>query len=821
MKKVFFVSFVFFVFFVRNLFAYDYTLSSAGMPEDAVITIFGTEYRGVNAQGDVHFEAEKVEKSDVTVTCGGGYGYVVVADNVNRQVNVDFYQLFIPSASVKADTLYQYVMKMPLAYLCKSGNNLSHTTSKAKADKIIFIEDTKNTGLYYIYDLTAQRYIYYSSASVGGNATSQTASNVRMTNLSLSAKSWKILLRDDRETVSIVPGSVKTVNDNSPAWNFTGGIDHGYVLNLYKLSDSNSAWSIIDSSAGELACATSLFSLPGAEYMHRLVACEGQSVVDVDFGEITGLKLFFDRKDCGNRYAYVRGTAPSEEGSYSYTVKLQNSDGSLETARVTLTVSRFLQSPTPMMGWLTWNWFARAISHDKILGIAEGMQRLGLVDAGFNTIVLDDCWARQTSDKSQLTYDSAKFPQGISGFIDACRKVNPSLKVGLYSDAGSMTCENYQPGSYGYETTHISLFDSWGVDMLKYDFCNSQADARSSYQAMGRAVAEVNTSRHQQGGVPFVFNICEWGSNSPWLWASEAGGSSWRATNDARESWIGNTSRPGVLGGVDVVRDLWMYAGVNRFNDLDMMCIGLHGLGGPSNNTADHMSNGGIITGLTPEQARSQMSLWCMLSSPLALTCDLRATPSAEANTSAGKLPSPLITDADIATLTNADIISVNQDSLGQQAEYMAALSTGTKDYATTGYDVYLKDLTRGRKAVAICNRGAAAITSGVTLSLADLYMDAETTYTVKDIWSGEESKIQGSLSTGKLKAYETKVYIFSAAEATGIESATSKLQNAGTYKYFTENKEIMISGTSGITSITGTPGTLRISGLSGKSVKP
>ena len=88
-----------------------------------------------------------------------------------------------------------------------------------------------------------------------------------------------------------------------------------------------------------------------------------------------------------------------------------------------------MQSPTPMMSWLTWNWFARAISHDKMVEIAKGMQKYGLIDAGFNTIVLDDAWAKQTSDKNDLTYDTAKFPEGISGLKAALKKINSKMKL--------------------------------------------------------------------------------------------------------------------------------------------------------------------------------------------------------------------------------------------------------------------------------------------------------------------------------------------------------------------------------------------------------
>lgn len=778
---------------------YDYTVFSSGMPANAVITIKGVDYRGVNAQGDTHLDAQNVAADEVSVKCGGGYVYSLSIDNTNHQINVNFQQLFTPTASVSAEEQYLYIMKMPLAYVCKSGNNLSHTTRKSEASRFIFIEDEANMGQYYIYNTSSKEYVYYTQASNGSSVTAQSNSNVRVTKSLSLAKTWQVIMRDD-ETVSIIPGSVTTVTGSSPAWNFTGGIAQNCVLNLWSASDSNSAWQILDPSAGSLPCATLMYALPGAEYMHKLVANEGETIESVDFGNLTSMEFKSDRETVGNRYKYIHGYAPEAEGEYSYVVNIRTADGDLQTATVKLTVSNALQSPTPMMGWLTWNWFARAISHDKVVAVVQGMQNKGLIEAGYNMIVLDDAWATPTQDKSKLNYDAAKFPQGISGFKTACQAINPKVKIGIYSDAGRMTCENYQPGSYGFETQHMALFDKWDVDMLKYDFCNSESSAYASYKAMGAAIAEVNKQRAARGAEPFSFNICEWGSNKPWTWGAEAGGCSWRSTPDARESWIGNHSRPGVLAGVDEVRNLWMWAGVNRFNDLDMMCVGLHGLGGPSNNTTNHMQNGGVIAGLTDAQARSQMSLWSMLASPLALTADFRLTPKAEANTTAGTLPTPLVTDADLATLTNKQIIAINQDVLGQQAEYMASLSTGTTMYAESGYDVYVKDLSEERFAVAITNRGGTSVT-GPTLNLTDLYMDGETDYTCLEVWTEEEKTVTGVLATGKLNPYETKVFILEDANATAVkpmelipaQTAQSKQYNLQGYAVRDNAKGIVI----------------------------
>lgn len=513
---------------------------------------------------------------------------------------------------------------------------------------------------------------------------------------------------------------------------------------------------------GSMPCATLMYALPGAPYLHKLVPNKGEMVTAVDFDtNLSTLTLKEDRIAVGNKYKYISGTAPTVEGEYSYFVKTKSVNNEKESlTKVRLIVDSHMQSPTPMMSWLTWNWFARSISHEKMVEIAKGMEKYGLIDAGFNTIVLDDAWAKPTSDKNDLTYDVTKFPVGISGLKAALKEINSKIKIGIYSDAGTMTCENYQPGSYGHEAQHIALFDSWGIDMLKYDFCNSEADSKTSYSQMGEVINKLNEERKAKGAIPFVFNICEWGKTEPWTWGAEAGGSSWRATSDAREDWIGDNSLPGVIGGVDVVRKLWMYAGVNRFNDLDMMCIGLHGLGGPSNYTLGHQQNGGKIVGLNDAQSRSQMSLWCMLASPLALTCDLRATPMGEANSDQA-MPNPLITESDIETLTNAEILAINQDPLGQQAEYMEALSTGNTNYSNHGYDVYVKDLVNGRIAVSVTNRGSSEIVVPV-INLTDLYLQADVNYTARDVWSKKETDIKNVLNICTLKPYETKVYVVS-----------------------------------------------------------
>ena len=768
-------------FFKEVGVTHKYTLFSDGMPSTASVTIKGQTFTGLNAQGSQSISIEgDLQASDVKVNVGNGCAAKVTIDNANYQVDFKFVQFFNPTESVDAEVKYSYLLHMPQAYIKMINNDLHHTTTRGEADKFIFIEDAKNLGKYYIYDLSANCYLYYTSTNNGSGVDNTSQSNVRYTTNISEAKTWQLYYLSD-ETVAIIPGEIADPTSSSASLNFTGGIGNNKnkVLNLWSADDSNSAWQIIDPTAGSMPCATLMYALPGAPFIHKLVPNQGETVTSVDFGtDLPGFELKEDRLTVGNRYKYVSGTAPTTEGEYVYTVKTRAGDSEEETStKVRLIVDEHMQSPTPMMAWLTWNWFARSISHEKMVEIAKGLEKHGLIKAGFNTIVLDDAWAVNTTDKNALNYDANKFPKGISGLKEDLKKINDKLKVGIYSDAGSLTCENYQPGSFGYEEQHIKLFDEWGVDMLKYDFCNHQASAKISYSQMGKVIAALNKKRKTENKVPFVFNICEWGQNQPWTWGAEVGGSSWRATSDAREDWIGTSSLPGVIGGVDAVRRLWMYAGVNRFNDLDMMCIGLHGLGGPSNHIASHPSNGGTITGLNEAQARSQMSLWCMFASPLALTCDLRETPQGEAN-SGVTVPKSLITDADIKTLTNAEILAINQDKLGQQAEYMESISTGRTDYSNTGYDVYVKDLEGGRMAVSVTNRGGSAIT-GPTLNLTDLYLQAGKAYNCHDIWADTDNQIENQLVVGTLNAYETKVYVIAEGSTNYLKSLTAALNSA------------------------------------------
>jgi alpha-galactosidase len=176
------------------------------------------------------------------------------------------------------------------------------------------------------------------------------------------------------------------------------------------------------------------------------------------------------------------------------------------------------------------------------------------------------------------------------------------------------------------------MYASWGVDYLKYDWCDhGTGDARQLYSTMRDALYAAKR--------PVLFSLCEWGSNKPWEWASDVG-HMWRTTGDVTDCY--NCQGEYDLGMIFILKlqeGLERYAGPDHWNDPDMLEVG--------------------NPGLTLTESRAQFSLWCMLAAPLMAGNDLRKM-------------SPEI----LKILTNWQAISINQDSLGKQAYlYMNHLS--------------------------------------------------------------------------------------------------------------------------------------------------
>src|SRR5579862_6216597 len=196
---------------------------------------------------------------------------------------------------------------------------------------------------------------------------------------------------------------------------------------------------------------------------------------------------------------------------------------------------------TPPMGWNSWNKFACDVSEDLIKQAADAIVSSGMKDAGYQYVVIDDCWQVDRDPQGNIVPDAKRFPSGIKSLGDYVH--SKGLKFGIYSDAGTGTCEN-RPGGRGYEFQDARQYADWGVDYLKYDWCNhSTQDSAASYSIMRDAL--------KKSGRPIVFSLCEWGSTKPWLWAGDVG-NLWRSTGDISDKWSG-TDKDGDLGVVQIL----------------------------------------------------------------------------------------------------------------------------------------------------------------------------------------------------------------------------------------------------------------------------
>lgn len=340
---------------------------------------------------------------------------------------------------------------------------------------------------------------------------------------------------------------------------------------------------------------------------------------------------------------------------------------------------------TPPMGWNSWNKFGCNVSEDLIKEMADAMVESGMKDAGYEYIVIDDCWQVGRDSTGNIIPDPKHFPHGMKALADYIH--SRGLKLGIYSCAGSYTCQG-RPGSRGYQFQDARQYAVWGIDYLKYDWCSNEGqNAQAAYQTMSDAI--------KQSGRPIVFSICEWGENQPWKWGKGIG-HMWRVTPDIRDcfqckfDWGG----VGVLDIIDIMADLYPYAGPGHWNDAEMLEIG----------------NGGM----TKDEYITHFSMWCMLATPLMAGNDLRKM------------------DAETKEiLTNKEVISVNQDKLGQQARRF--MDMGEKE-------IWAKPLANGELAVCFLNRTETTWHLNYdwhkqTIYFADQVNIHKKEYTIRDLW--------------------------------------------------------------------------------------
>ena len=354
---------------------------------------------------------------------------------------------------------------------------------------------------------------------------------------------------------------------------------------------------------------------------------------------------------------------------------------------------------TPPMGWNSWNKFACNVSEDLIKSTADAMVSTGLKDAGYEYVVIDDCWLIERDDEGNMIPDPERFPNGMKAVGDYIHSLG--LKFGIYTDVGTKTCEE-RPGMRGYEYQDMRTFASWGVDYVKNDWCFAELqNARASYAIVKDAILA--------SGRPMVHSICEWGASQPWEWAAESG-HLWRTTFDIEDCW--DCSEMVLAYGVEVEN----FMGFTKILDLQ---VGLEPHAGPGHwNDPDMLQVGN--NSLTFEENKAHFSLWALLAAPLMLGNDIRN-----------------MTDEVHDILTNKEVIAINQDKLGKQ---------GVKVRDEGDLEVWVKQLSDGSRAVVLFNRGETV--ENMSFSWTEIGYSNKLEMNIRDLWKKKDmGKFSGKYS--------------------------------------------------------------------------
>lgn len=352
----------------------------------------------------------------------------------------------------------------------------------------------------------------------------------------------------------------------------------------------------------------------------------------------------------------------------------------------------------PPMGWNSWNTFAANISEALILETARTIAESPLRECGYEYVVIDDCWAQQSrGEDGRLRADPDKFPHGIRYVADAVHALG--LKLGIYSCAGSLTCAGY-PGSYDREFIDAETFASWGVDLLKYDYCFHSSTTHGSllYRRMGTALA--------CSGRDILFSACTGGLDQTAEWIKTAGAHMWRSTPDILDNWQSIRS-------ILLAQDKYLpLNGAGCFNDMDMLVVGMNGHG--------HVGLGGC----TQEEYKTHFSAWALFGSPLMIGCDVRHA------------------DADaMRILTNRDVIGIDRDPA-----YCVPYRIGEARMNEEDRRIYVRALADGDLAVGLFNLGEEDKFMCFLADELGLSVACGKTLLLTDLWSGEVVRMENEV---------------------------------------------------------------------------
>jgi alpha-galactosidase len=449
---------------------------------------------------------------------------------------------------------------------------------------------------------------------------------------------------------------------------------------------------------------------PGSPFLFT-IAATGERPMTFSADDLPpGLKL-------DSETGRITGTAPSlksltKSAPYTVTLRAKNAKGVAEK-KFRIVVGEKI-ALTPPMGWNSWNCFAGAVSADRVKRAADAMVSSGLINHGWTFINIDDFWQNHRDskdatlrgefrDKDGVIVPNSRFPdmKALADYIHGL-----GLKAGLYSSPGPWTCGGCA-ASWQHEEQDAETYAAWGFDYLKYDWCSygsvasgdvtdmktvrsngtpwlKGGDAIHPYEIMGKFLRAQNRD--------IVFSLCQYGMDNVWEWGAKVDGNCWRTTGDITDTW---RSMSTIGFNQDKAAP---FAKPGNWNDPDMLIVGHVGWGRPH------------PTRLTPDEQYTHISLWCLLSAPLLIGCDMEK-----------------FDDFTLNLLTNDEVLDIDQDPLGKQAVRVG----GAGDL-----DVYAKPLEDGSLAVGLFNRGRIAAT--VTAKWSDLGIKGK--QVVRDLWRQKDA---------------------------------------------------------------------------------
>jgi alpha-galactosidase len=378
----------------------------------------------------------------------------------------------------------------------------------------------------------------------------------------------------------------------------------------------------------------------------------------------------------------------SKAGTYTMQLKAENIKG-IAIKTFTIKAGNVL-ALTPPMGWNSWNCWGLSVSSEKLKLSAQALIDKGLIDHGWAYMNIDDGWEDSLRDINGNIVPNKKFPdmKALGDWLHS-----KGLKFGIYSSPGPKTCGGYL-ASYQHELNDATRYATWGIDYLKYDWCSYEdiagkdttlATYQKPYLVMRDALQKQNRD--------IIFSLCQYGMKKVWEWGNQMNGNCWRTTGDIEDTWESLKN----IGFNQTVQ--YKYAKPGRWNDPDMLITGMVGWGENLHPTR-----------LSYDEQYTHISLWCLLSAPLLIGCDISK-----------------MDDFTVGLLSNDDVLAINQDALGRQAQQV---------FKTDDYQIWMKELEDGSHAIGAFNLSEKYQKINVNWKEIGL---KKTSLKVRDLWRQKE----------------------------------------------------------------------------------